>query len=152
MFDAGGRPGREARTPVTRVTVLGTGTAAAQVGCEYALGGCSVLWAGEEPGAEQRVEEALRLAASHGLAGPPELERARSLMIRGDPTVSSLERLTLIIDAQSAPLDARGAAIAAVAERHPEALIATLCMLPSVTVLGEAAEVGERILATRYGD
>jgi len=98
------------------------------------------------------VEEALRLAASHGLAGPPELERARSLMIRGNPAVSSVERLTLIIDAQSAPLDARATEIATVAERHPEALVATLCLLPSVTVLGEAAGVGERMLATRYGD
>jgi len=63
---------------MTRVAVLGAGTVAAQVGCEYALGGCSVLWAGEEPGAEQRVEEALRLAASSGLAGPPTRPYPRS--------------------------------------------------------------------------
>jgi 3-hydroxybutyryl-CoA dehydrogenase len=137
---------------VTRVAVLGTGPTAAQVGCEYALGGCSVLWGGEDAGGEQRVEEALRLAATHGLADPPELERARSLMARGDPAISSVERLTLIVDAQSAPLEPRAAQIREIARRHPEALVATVALVPSLTDLGEAADVGERMLATRYGE
>ena len=136
---------------MTRVAVLGTGPAAAQVGCEYALGGCSVLWSGEDSGADQRVEEALRFAASYGLAGPPDLERARSLMARGDATISSVERLTLIVDAQSAPLEQRASAIAEIAGRHPEALVATMALV-APTELGDAAEVGERMLATRYGD
>lgn len=136
---------------MTRVAVLGTGPAAAQVGCEYALGGCSVLWSGEGSGADQRVEQALRFAAIYGLAGPPELERARSLMARGDATISSVERLTLIVDAQSAPLEQRAAAIADIAGRHPEALVATMALV-APTDLGEAAEVGERMLAMRYGD
>lgn len=137
---------------MTRVAVLGTGPAAAQIGCEYALGGCSVLWSGEEEGADQRVEEALRFAASYGLADPPDLERARSLMARGDATISSVERLTLIIDAASAAPAERAAAIAEIAARHPEALVATTALVPSPTELGEAAEVGERMLAMRYGD
>jgi 3-hydroxybutyryl-CoA dehydrogenase len=137
---------------VTRIAVLGSGTAAAQIGCEYALGGCSVLWAYDEEGAQQRVEDALRLASGTGLAGPAELERARSLMARGDPTISSTERLTLIVDAQAAALEPRATAISRIAERHPEALIASASPLPSVTALGEAAGVGERMLATVYGD
>lgn len=137
---------------MTRVAVLGTGPTAAQVGCEYALGGCSVLWSSDGAGAEVRVEEALRFAAAYGLADPPELERARSLMTRGDPTISSVERLTLIVDAQQAPLEARAAAIAEIAGRHPEALVATTALVPAPTELGEAAEVGERMLSTRYGD
>ncbi len=137
---------------MTRVAVLGTGPAAAQVGCEYALGGCSVLWSSEDAAAEQRVEEALRFASAHGLADPPDLERARSLMTRGDPTISSVERLTLIVDAQSAPLDRRAAAIAPIAARHPEALVVTTVLVPAPTEVGEAAEVGERMIATRYGD
>ena len=137
---------------MTRVAVLGTSPAAAQVGCEYALGGCSVLWSSDEAGADQRVEEALRFAAANGLADPPDLERARSLMSRGDPTISSVERLTLIVDAQSVPLERRAAAIAPIAVRHPEALVATTVLVPAPTELGEAAEVGERMIATRYGD
>jgi len=50
------------------------------------------------------------------------------------------------------PLEPRAEWLGAVAERHPEALVVTLCLLPSLTALGEAAQVGERILATRYGD
>lgn len=137
---------------MTRIAVLGSGTAAAQIGCEYALGGCSVLWAYDEDGAQQRVEDALRLASGTGLAGPAELERARSLMMRGDPTISSAERLTLVVDAQAAALEPRAAAIGQIAERHPEALVASTSPLPSVTALGEAAGVGERMLATVYGD
>jgi 3-hydroxybutyryl-CoA dehydrogenase len=137
---------------VTRIAVLGTGPAAAQIGCEYALGGCAVLWAEEDEGAQQRVEEALRLASGHGLAGPAEVERARSLMVRGDATISSTERFTLIVDAQDLPLEPRAAAIAPIAARHPEALVASASPLPSVTALGEAAGVGDRMLATVYGD
>ena len=135
---------------MTRVAVLGTGPAAAQVGCEYALGAARCSGAGRTP-ADQRVEEALRFAASYGLAGPPDLERARSLMVRGDPTISSVERLTLIVDAQSAPLEQRASAIGGDRRRHPEALVATMALV-APTELGEAAEVGERMLATRYGD
>jgi 3-hydroxyacyl-CoA dehydrogenase len=137
---------------VTRVAVLGTGPIAAQIGCEYALGGCSVLWSGEEEGADQRVEEALRFAAANGLADPPDLERARSLMARGDPTISSVERLTLIVDAQSVPLGRRAAAIAEISGRHPEALVVSAALIPGPTELGEAAGVGERMLTTRYGE
>jgi 3-hydroxyacyl-CoA dehydrogenase len=143
---------------MTRVAVLGCGTVAAHIGCEYALGGCAVLWAEDDEDAQQRVEEALRLASAHGLAGPAELERARSLMLRGDATFSSAERLTLIVDAGgedaagTVPLELRASTIAEIAERHPEALVASATPVPSVTALGDAAGVGERMLATRYGD
>jgi len=137
---------------VTRVAILGTDTAAAQIGCEFALGGCSVLWTGDGEGAEQRVEEALRLAATHGFADPPELERARSLMARGEATISSVERLTLILDARSVPPAERAEALGQIAARHPEALVACTALQPSATELGEAAGTGERTLAMRYGD
>jgi 3-hydroxyacyl-CoA dehydrogenase len=143
---------------VTRVAVIGLGPVAAQIGCEYALGGCAVLWAQDGDGAQQRVEEALRLASTSGLAGPAELERARSLMVRGDATISSAERITLIVDASgedaagTAQLEARAGEISRIAERHPEALVASTSPVPSVTALGEAAGVGERMMATRYGD
>ena len=137
---------------MTRVAILGTGPAAAQIGCEFALGGCSVLWTGEDEGAEHRVEEALRLVAAYGFADPPELERARSLMARGEATISSVERLTLILDARSVPRDERAAALGEVAARHPEALVASTALQPSATELGEDVGAGERTLAMRYGD
>jgi 3-hydroxybutyryl-CoA dehydrogenase len=137
---------------VTRVAILGTGPAAAQIGCEFALGGCSVLWAEDGEGAEQRVEEALRLVAAYGFADPPELERARSLMARGEATISSVERLSLILDARSVAPGERAAALRQIAARHPEALVASTALLPSATELGEAVGAGERMLAMRYGE
>ncbi len=57
---------------MTRVAVLGDGLAAAQIGAEYALGGCSVLSiAPDREAIQQHVEDALRAASQHGLAGPP---------------------------------------------------------------------------------
>jgi 3-hydroxyacyl-CoA dehydrogenase len=49
-------------------------------------------------------------------------------------------------------LELRASTIAEIAERHPEALVASATPVPSVTALGDAAGVGERMLATRYGD
>jgi 3-hydroxybutyryl-CoA dehydrogenase len=140
---------------MTRIAVLGAGPLAAQIGCEYALGGCSVLWSDDDeagPASAAAVEDALRVAATAGLAGPAELERARSLMSRGDPTISSAERLTVILDAQHLPLEQRASSIAEIAARHPEALVASATPVASVTALGEAAGVPDRMLATRYGD
>jgi len=83
----------DSHPPRAHVAIVGAGLMGSQIGCEYALGGCTVLWSQDADGAQQRVEEALRLASTSGLAGPAELERARSLMARGDATISSVEVL-----------------------------------------------------------
>ena len=141
---------------MTRVAILGVGPAGAQIGCEYALGGCSVLWvaAADRQGSQQRVEEALRLASQHGLAGPAELERARALMSHreeGEDGLAAEGRLTLLVEALPEQLDVKAAAIADIAARHPEALVASTSGSISVTAIGNAAGVGERMLVTRYG-
>jgi 3-hydroxyacyl-CoA dehydrogenase len=144
---------REHGTAVTRVAVLGDGAKAAQIGSEFALGGCSVCWFSDEvASSQQHVEEALRLASSYGLAGPAELERARSLITHAEPGTPPTGRLALIVEALPAPLDVKAAALAALAAAHPEALVATTGEAISVTALGEAAGAGERMLAMGYGD
>jgi 5-formyl-3-hydroxy-2-methylpyridine 4-carboxylic acid 5-dehydrogenase len=135
---------------VTRVAVLGAIPRAAQIGCEYALGGCSVVWVDRDgEHVRQLVEEALRLAAQHGLAGPAELERARALMSYGE---AGSERLTLIVEVLPEQLASKAEAIARLARPHPEALVASASATIGVTAIGEAAEVAERMLATRYQD
>jgi 3-hydroxyacyl-CoA dehydrogenase len=136
---------------VTRIALLGSSETGVQIGCEYALGGCSVVWvAADEDANRRRVEQTLRRAAQLGLAGPAELEHARALMIHGEEA-SGGERLTLIVEALAEDLGLKADAIAPLAARHPEALVATAGSAISLSELATAAEVGERMFATVYG-
>ena len=134
---------------MTRIAVLGASTEAVQIGCEFALGGCTVqLLGAQEPVAAQAVEEALRLASTRGLAGPAELERARSLIA---PGADAEGRIALIVEALPESVDQKAAAIASAADAHPEALVATTSEAVGATEIGQAAGVAERMLAARYG-
>jgi 3-hydroxyacyl-CoA dehydrogenase len=144
---------REQGAAVTRIAVLGEGARAAQLGGEFALGGCTVAWLStERERSQQLLEEALRLAAGHGLAGPADLERARALVAHADPSAGAEGRLTLIVETLPEQLQSKVQAIAPLAADHPEALIASTSEAISVTAIGEQAGVSERMIATRYGD
>jgi 3-hydroxyacyl-CoA dehydrogenase len=139
-------------TAVTRIAILGDGARAAQIATEFALGGCSVEWLSAERERSQLLaEESLRMAAGYGLAAPADLERARALLGEGHPETGADGRLTLIVEALPEALDAKAEGIAPIAAAHPEALVATTSEALSVTAIGEAAGVGERMLAARYG-
>ncbi|HXD56106.1 MAG TPA: 3-hydroxyacyl-CoA dehydrogenase NAD-binding domain-containing protein [Solirubrobacteraceae bacterium] len=133
---------------VTRIALLGDGPDAAQIGCEFALGGCAVQLVGFGELAGRHVEDSLRLASLRGLAGPPDLERARSLIA---PAAEAEGRLTLIVEALSGPVEGRASVIAPVAALHPEALVVTTGEVAGPTEFGERAGTGERTLAARYG-
>jgi len=134
---------------MTRIAVIGGSVEAVQIGCEFALGGCAVqLLGAEEPVAAQAVEEALRLASARGLAGPPELERARALIA---PAAEAEGRIALVVEALPESVDQKAAAIATCAAPHPEALVATTSEAIGPTEIGQAAGVPERMLAARYG-
>jgi 3-hydroxyacyl-CoA dehydrogenase len=136
---------------VTRVAVLGVGRAGAQIATDYALGGCSVVWIDDHPEeAMQRIEQALRLLAHHGLAGPAEIERARALLSRRDGPVGSEGRLTLIVESLPERLEVKAELLGELGRHHPEALLASSGALVSPTVLGEAAGAGERMLCAHY--
>jgi 3-hydroxybutyryl-CoA dehydrogenase len=143
---------REQGGDLTRIAVLGDGTDAAQLSGEFALGGCSVVWLNGGPErSAQLVEEALRLAAGYGLAGPAELERARALIGHAEEVAGVDGRLTLIVEALPEEIETKAAGIGPLAAAHPEALVATTSEAVSVTAVGEAAGVGERTVAMRYG-
>jgi 3-hydroxyacyl-CoA dehydrogenase len=140
---------------VTRVAILGAGANGAQICCEYALGGCSVVLidgAVDVEQARQRVEESLRTASQYGLAGPADLERARALIDHGESEDWSRERLALIVEALPEQLDTKVRAIGDLAGRHPESLVASTSSTVSISAIGDGADVAGRMLATRYGD
>ncbi len=85
------QPGRLDR----HVMLVGAGLMGAQIGCEYALGGCAVTWVvRERANAERRIEQALALALAHGLATPEQTrcEPARRCASRASKKKSGAAR------------------------------------------------------------
>ena len=156
MFGAGGAPRASKRgLPVTRVAVLGAGTVAAQIGCEYALGGCSVLWAGDDDG---------RRAARRGGAAPRRRQRARRPARPGaGPLADGRAATRTISSVGAAHADRRRAVGPARAARRgdrgrsPRATRRRSSRRPCLAAVGRPRSarrpgVGERMLATRYGE
>jgi 3-hydroxybutyryl-CoA dehydrogenase len=134
-----------------RVAILGTGLMGAQIACEYALAGRDVVWiARDREAAERRIERALELVLHHRLAEPADVDRARARMThRGGPPGSE-GALTMIVESLPEELELKARALRELAERHPEALVASNTSSISITALGDAAGVGERIVGTHY--
>jgi hypothetical protein len=76
-----------------RVAIVGAGLMGAQIGCDYALGGCTVVWVvRDRERAAARIEQALALALRQGLADRPAIDAARSRMSYSDPHESGHAR------------------------------------------------------------
>jgi 3-hydroxybutyryl-CoA dehydrogenase len=134
-----------------RVAILGTGLMGAQIACEYALAGRAVVWiARDRDAAERRIEGALELVLRYGLAERFDVDAARARMsARGGPAGSE-GALTMIVESLPEDLELKVAALGELAALHPAALIASNTSSISITALGDAAGVGERIVGTHY--
>jgi 3-hydroxybutyryl-CoA dehydrogenase len=134
-----------------RVAIVGAGLMGAQIGCEYALAGCPVVWiVRDRAGARQRVEGALALALRHGLAEPPAVESARGRMLYGDAGDHVDGALDVIVESLPEDLEVKAAVLGALCARHPGAILASNTSSISITALGEAAGAGERIVGAHY--
>jgi 3-hydroxybutyryl-CoA dehydrogenase len=145
--------------PRAHIAVLGAGLMGAQIGCEYALGGCRVSFVVRERArAERRAERALALAREHELADQPTLERARELIdyeraasAADEQTQASFGRSPeLIVESLPEDLSLKADVLGDFAARYPRATVASNTSSISITALGEAAGVGERIVGTHY--
>jgi 3-hydroxybutyryl-CoA dehydrogenase len=122
----------------------------AQIGCEYALAGCTVQWiVRNRPRAEQRVEQALALALRHDLAERATVERARASMRWGEPEVDD-DGPELIVESLPEQLALKAEVLGPLAARHPDAIVSSNTSSISLSALGEAAGVSERIVGTHY--
>jgi 3-hydroxybutyryl-CoA dehydrogenase len=133
------------RGDTARVAVLGAGLMGAQIGVEYALGGCAVSFlVRHRQRAEPRVEQALALAQAHGLADEQALARGRAAIdwAEGAPE--------LIIESLPEDVELKAAVLGPLAARHPAAIVATNTSSISIGALGEAAGIAERIVGTHY--
>ncbi len=124
----------------------------AQIGCEYALGGCEVTWlVRDRERAAPRIEQALALAQRHGLADEGDVERARASMRYGEAGPGGeAGQLDLIVESLPEQLALKAEILGALALRHPDAILASNTSSISLSALGEAAGAPERILGTHY--
>lgn len=131
------------------VAILGAGLMGAQIGCEYALGGCHVDWiARDRERAERRIEAALALVLEHGLADDAATARARERMSFGDPAGERSPEL--IVESLPEDLSLKADVLGELAARYPQATVASNTSSISISALGEAAGVGERIVGAHY--
>ena len=129
-----------------RVAVVGAGLMGSQIGCEYALGGHTVVWIVRDPErASARVEQALSLALEHGLAEAPAVAAARMRMDYGTEG-----ELDLIVESLPESLELKAEVLRELCARHPHAILATNTSSIAISSLGEAAGVAERIVGTHY--
>jgi 3-hydroxybutyryl-CoA dehydrogenase len=143
------------------VAIVGAGLMGAQIGCEYALAGFSVRWVvRDRDRAEPRIEQALALALRHGLADGAGVERARSLMSyadedgqgsrAGEGSEQAEPRPELIVESLPEELELKAGVLGPFAARYPHAIVASNTSSISLSALGEAAGVAERIAGTHY--
>jgi 3-hydroxybutyryl-CoA dehydrogenase len=145
---------RSEREP-THVAILGAGLMGAQIGCEYALGGCRVSFVVRERArAERRVEQSLALALQHELAEEGALARARTLIgydaSAGASLASDARSPELIVESLPEDLSLKADALGTLAARYPQATVASNTSSISISALGDAAGVSERIVGTHY--
>ena len=140
------------------VAIVGAGLMGAQIGCEYALAGCAVQWiVRDRARAEQRIEQALALVLQHGLADSAAVDRARALMRwaglesnEGGDDDGNSEQPELIVESLPEQLALKADVLGPLAVRHPDAIVASNTSSISLSALGEAAGVAERIVGTHY--
>lgn len=139
-----------------RVAIVGAGLMGAQIGCEYALAGCAVVWVvRDRERAEPRIEQALALAVRHGLADREAIDAARSCMSYGDgherDEHAGADRApSLIVESLPEELALKAEVLGELCARHPAAIVASNTSSISISALGEAAGVAERIVGTHY--
>jgi 3-hydroxybutyryl-CoA dehydrogenase len=147
----GDRPPRGSIGRVTRVAILGAGLMGSQIGCEYALAGYPVVFVvRERAAAEARVQSALELVERHRLADPQRTEQARSLMSFAEGLVSADGHFDLIVESLPEQLELKAQVLGELCASQPDAIVASNTSSISISALGEAAGVAERILGTHY--
>jgi 3-hydroxyacyl-CoA dehydrogenase len=129
------------------VAVLGAGRMGAQIGCEYALGGHSVIFVAPRPErARERIGAALEMVRRHGLGSAD----AASGRIALRSHVAGDEPVELVVESLPEDRELKRRVIVEAAASWPDATIATNTSSIGVSELGRLAGVSERIIATHY--
>jgi 3-hydroxybutyryl-CoA dehydrogenase len=132
---------------VTRIALVGAGLMGSQIGCEYALAGCEVVWVvRDRASAQARIDGALELVRHHGLADEAAVEHARGRMRFGGEQPA----FDVIVESLPEDLALKADVLRPLLAAHPDAVLATNTSSIAISALGEAAGAAERIVGTHY--
>jgi len=128
--------------------MVGAGLMGSQIGCEYALGGHTVTYLVRDTAASRaRVDNAFAVARESGIADGD--VSAADVAI-----VTSLDELDagtdLVVESIPERLEVKRDVLGAIAERLPDAIVASNTSSIPLTELGEAIGAPERTLGTHY--
>lgn len=128
------------------VLVLGAGLMGSQIACEYAIGGHTVFVASRDPTTlHQRLDPTLDLAKRLGLTSEHIDDVRRRISVASDGSYCDL-----IVESIPEDLALKIAMLRPVAQRYPEAVIATNTSSLSITRIGDEIGAAERTIGTHY--
>lgn len=135
---------------MTAVAVLGAGLMGAQIGCEYALGGHSVVFVTRDPArGRERVTEALELVTRYGLADLAAV-RAATRRIAYRDACEGDEPVELVVESLPEDREVKAGVLRTAAAWRPDATIATNSSSIPASELGVLAGVEDRIVTAHY--
>jgi len=139
---------------VERVTIVGAGLMGAQIGTEYALGGHTVtLVTSSQASAGQALERAnsaLRFLVESGLAADDAVRSARQRLRTSTDVAEACRGATIVLESLPENFETKVAILRPTVSSAPEAIIASNTSSLSITKLGAALRVAERVIGTHY--
>lgn len=123
----------------------------AQIGCEYALGGHTVVCVGRRPEAVRaRVDAALALVRQYDLASVSVIDGVAERLSIAERLEDGGDSVDLVVESIVEDIEAKSVFLARCAALFPDAILASNTSSLPITMLGEAARAPERIIGTHY--
>lgn len=134
-----------------KVVIAGAGLMGAQIGCEYALGGHTVVCVGRRPEAVRaRVDAALALVRQYELASESAIGGVSERLTIAESIEDGGDGVELVVESIVEDIEAKSLFLACCAALFPDAILASNTSSLPITILGEAAGAPERTIGTHY--
>ncbi len=137
-----------------RVAIVGAGLMGAQIGSEYALGGHAVTLVTSNQAsagkALERAKHALRFLSESGLAEAHQVTSATQRLRTSTDVAEACRGATLLVESLPENFETKVAVLRPAVSAAPEAIIASNTSSLSITKLGTALEIPERVIGTHY--
>lgn len=134
-----------------KVVIAGAGLMGAQIGCEYALGGHTVVCVGRRPEAvQEKAAAGFALVRRYELAPVDAVVGAAARLTVADDLDGAGDDVDLVVESIVEDMAEKSAYLARCAGLFPGAILASNTSSLPITQLGEAAGAPERTIGTHY--